>query len=70
MQQTTPTVQAEVAQLYGGLFVPVFLALAVTYALGIVAAVLLPAGQLSDELEPAAEPTEPTTDPASEPLTA
>ena len=70
VQQTTPTVQAEVAQLYGGLFVPVFLALAVTYALGIVAAVLLPAGQLSDELEPAAEPTEPTTDPASEPLTA
>ncbi|MFE6255946.1 MDR family MFS transporter [Agromyces sp. NPDC057865] len=70
VQQSTPTVQAEVAQLYGGLFVPVFLALAVTYALGIVAAVLLPAGQLSDELEPAAEPTEPTTDPASEPLTA
>jgi MFS family permease len=73
VRQTTPTVQAEVAELYGGLFVPVFLALAVTYALGIVAAVLLPAGQLSDELEPAGDatgPTEPTTDPASESLTA
>ena len=73
VQQSAPAVQAEVAQLYGGLFVPVFIALAVTYALGIVAAVLLPAGQLSDEHEPAGgstEPTEPTTDPSSAPLTA
>ena len=63
MQQSTPAVQAEVAQLYGDVMVPVFAALALTYALGIVAAVLLPKGQLSDELEPSPEP-------ASEPLTA
>ena len=56
-------VQAEVAQLYGDVLAPVFAALAVTYALGIVAAVLLPAGRLSDDLEPAA-------DAATEPLTA
>ena len=55
--------QAEVAQLYGDVLAPVFAALALTYALGIVAAVLLPKGQLSDELEPSPEP-------ASEPLTA
>jgi MFS family permease len=48
-------VQAEVAQLYGDVLAPVFAALAVAYALGIVAAVLLPAGRLSDELEPAAD---------------
>ena len=63
MQQSTPAVQAEVAQLYGDVMVPVFAALALTYALGIVAAVLLPKGQLSDELEPSPEP-------ASAPLTA
>ena len=58
-----PAVQAEVAQLYGDVLAPVFAALALTYALGIVAAVLLPKGQLSDEHEPSPEP-------ASEPLTA
>ncbi|MFE5673211.1 MFS transporter [Agromyces sp. NPDC056523] len=60
---SSAAVQAEVAQIYGEVLAPVFLALAVTYALGIVAAVLLPAGRLSDELEPAAEA-------APEPLTA
>jgi EmrB/QacA subfamily drug resistance transporter len=60
---SSSAVQAEVAQIYGGVLAPVFLALAITYALGIVAAVLLPAGRLSDELEPAA-------DAASQPLTA
>jgi EmrB/QacA subfamily drug resistance transporter len=63
MRQSPPAVQAEVAQLYGDLFVPIFAALALTYALGIVAAVLLPKGQLSDEVEPSPEP-------ASEALTA
>jgi EmrB/QacA subfamily drug resistance transporter len=63
VRQSPPAVQAEVAQLYGDLFVPIFAALALTYALGIVAAVLLPKGQLSDEAEPSPEP-------ASEPLTA
>ena len=63
VRQSPPAVQAEVAQLYGDVFAPVFAALALTYALGIVAAVLLPKGQLSDEVEP-------TSEPASEPLTA
>jgi MFS family permease len=58
-------VQAQVAQIYGDVMAPVFLALAVTYAVGIVAAVLLPAGRLSDEHEPSPEP-----EPVSEPLTA
>jgi len=59
----SPAVQEQVAQLYGGVLAPVFAALAVVYALGIIAAVLLPKGQLSDEVEPAPEA-------ASEPLTA
>ena len=63
VRQSPPAVQAEVAQLYGDVLAPVFAALALTYALGIVAAVLLPKGQLSDEVEPSPEP-------ASEPLTA
>ena len=63
VRESSPAVQAQVAQLYGDVLAPVFAALALTYALGIVAAVLLPKGQLSDELEPSPEP-------ASEPLTA
>jgi EmrB/QacA subfamily drug resistance transporter len=58
-----PAVQAEVAQLYGDVLAPVFLVLALTYALGIVAAVLLPPGRLSDEAES-------SSDAASAPLTA
>lgn len=59
---SAPAVQAEVAQIYGDVFVPVFAALAITYAIGIVAAVLLPPGRLSDEPAPATEPaTEPAT---------
>ena len=53
---SAPAIQAEVAQIYGDIFVPVFAALALTYAVGIVAAVLLPSGRLSDEPAPAAEP--------------
>jgi hypothetical protein len=45
-------IQSQVAELYGGVLAPVFLALAVVYAVGIVAAVLLPAGRLSDEHDP------------------
>jgi hypothetical protein len=52
-----------VAAIYSGVFAPVFAALAVTYAAGVVAAVLLPAGRLSDDPEP-------TPAPSSEPLTA
>jgi len=60
---SSTAVQAQVAQIYGDVVAPVFAALALTYALGIVAAVLLPAGRLSDEHEPAA-------DAATQPLTA
>jgi MFS family permease len=60
---SSSAVQQEVAQIYGDVLAPVFLALALTYALGIVAAILLPAGRLSDDVEP-------TADAASEPITA
>ncbi|MDR6907773.1 EmrB/QacA subfamily drug resistance transporter [Agromyces sp. 3263] len=63
VRASSPAVQEQVAQLYGDVLSPVFAALAVVYALGIVAAVLLPKGQLSDEVETAPEA-------ASESLTA
>ncbi|GAA2026399.1 MDR family MFS transporter [Agromyces tropicus] len=59
-----PVIQGEIAQIYGDVFVPVFAALAITYAVGVVAAVLLPPGRLSDE------PVTSTTEPAAEPATA
>ncbi|WP_332759461.1 MFS transporter [Pseudarthrobacter sp.] len=52
-----PAVQAGVAQIYGTVFTPIFIALAVTYAVGIIAAVLLPQGRLSDEPVPAPHTT-------------
>jgi hypothetical protein len=52
-----PAVQASVAHIYASVFTPIFIALAATYALGIVAAVLLPHGRLSDEPVPAAHST-------------
>jgi len=55
-----PDVQATVAQIYGAVFTPVFIALAATYAVGIVAAVLLPHGRLSDEPVPAPQKTSET----------
>jgi EmrB/QacA subfamily drug resistance transporter len=63
VHQASSAVQAQVAEIYGGVFSPVFAALAVTYAAGIIAAVLLPARRLSDESEPVPAPS-------SEPLTA
>ena len=45
-------VQAQVAELYSSVLAPIFIGLALTYAVGIVAALLLPHGRLSDELEP------------------
>ena len=39
--------QAEVAQIYTSVFVPVFTALAIAYAVGILAALCLPRGRLS-----------------------
>lgn len=54
-------VQAEVAVLYSTVFVPVFLGLGVTYVVGIVAAVLLPGGRLSDAHDPVDDVLQPTT---------
>lgn len=51
-----PGVQDSVAHIYRDVFVPVFVALAATYAVGFVAALLLPAGTLADEPEPAVAP--------------
>jgi EmrB/QacA subfamily drug resistance transporter len=42
-------VQASVAEIYRDVFAPIFVALAVVYALGVLAAVLLPHRRLSDE---------------------
>ena len=52
----TATTQLQVAEVYRDVFVPIFVALAVTYAVGIVASVLLPNGRLSEEHEPLNEP--------------
>jgi EmrB/QacA subfamily drug resistance transporter len=51
---SAPALQAEIADLYGAVFVPIFIALALTYAVGVFAAIFLPGGSLSDEI--AAEP--------------
>jgi EmrB/QacA subfamily drug resistance transporter len=56
VQESSDQLQSQVAQIYGDVMAPVFLALAVTYAVGIVAAVLLPSGRLSDEQEPSPAP--------------
>jgi EmrB/QacA subfamily drug resistance transporter len=62
VHEASVAVQTQVAGIYSGVFAPVFAALAVTYAAGIVAALLLPAGRLSDEPEPApASSSEPLT---------
>ena len=53
-----PEVQAGIAEIYNLVFTPIFLALAAAYAVGIVAAVLLPHGRLSDEPAPARTPSE------------
>lgn len=45
----SPEAQLSVAEAYRSVFVPIFIALAATYAVGIVASILLPDGRLSDE---------------------
>jgi hypothetical protein len=60
-------VQAEVAALYSSVLAPIFIGLAIAYAVGIVAALLLPNGRLSDDLEP--EPL-PAAESAAESATA
>ncbi|HEX7835737.1 MAG TPA: MFS transporter, partial [Pseudolysinimonas sp.] len=49
VRDASPAIQAQVAAIYGQVFAPVFVALALTYAVGVVAAILLPAGRLSDD---------------------
>ncbi len=46
--------QTQVAELYSSVLAPIFIGLALAYVVGIVAALLLPDGRLSDELEPVA----------------
>jgi hypothetical protein len=46
-------VQAQVAELYSSVLAPIFIGLAVAYAIGIVASLLLPDGRLSDQLDSA-----------------
>ena len=53
--------QAEIASIYSDVLSPVFAALALTYAVGIIAAVLLPVGRLSDDQAPAASDSPETT---------
>ncbi|MCZ4302503.1 MFS transporter [Microbacterium oxydans] len=55
-------VQDTVAVIYHDLYAPIFAALAAVYALGIIAAVRLPAGRLSDELPPVAPTSSVPTD--------
>lgn len=57
VHDASAAVQSQVAGIYSSVFAPVFAALAVTYAVGFVVAVLLPAGRLSDEPEPAPAPS-------------
>ncbi len=43
------TAQVEIAGIYTAVFAPIFIGLSIAYAVGVVAAVLLPAGRLSEE---------------------
>lgn len=53
VHSASAVVQSQVAELYSSVMAPIFLGLAVTYALGIVVALLLPDGRLSDERDAA-----------------
>ena len=50
-------VQEQIAGIYHDVFAPIFLALAAVYAIGIVVAVMLPAGTLSDRLDATPAPS-------------
>ncbi|WP_439592891.1 MFS transporter [Microbacterium sp.] len=54
---SSAAVQAQVAALYSAVLAPIFIGLAIAYAVGIVAALLLPDRRLSDHLEPEPAPT-------------
>ncbi|MEF2978449.1 MFS transporter [Subtercola sp. YIM 133946] len=49
VRAASPAVQLQVAEVYSTVFVPIFAATALVFAVGIVASVLLPPGRLSDE---------------------
>lgn len=51
MQTASAAVQAEVAALYSAVLAPVFVGLGIAYLVGVVAALLMPAGRLADTLE-------------------
>lgn len=55
------SVQVEVATIYSDVLAPVFVALAVTYAVGIIAAIALPHGRLPDAVESDSPVTESLT---------
>jgi MFS family permease len=57
-----PGLQDRVAEIYRGVFAPIFAALAGTYALGIAASALLPAGRLPDTIDVTPPPQEPRPD--------
>ena len=48
----SPAIQQQVAQVYQSVFVPIFVALALTYLVGVVASILLPNRRLSDDTDP------------------
>ncbi|HYP72688.1 MAG TPA: MFS transporter, partial [Microbacterium sp.] len=62
--------QDDVAGIYHDVFAPVFLGIAAVNVVGIIAAVLLPAGTLSDRLESAETPEPAASSPATEPASA
>ncbi|SFS12987.1 drug resistance transporter, EmrB/QacA subfamily [Microbacterium sp. cf046] len=51
VREAPVAVQLQVAELYSSVLAPIFVGLAIVYALGVVAALLLPDGRLSDEIE-------------------
>lgn len=50
-----PAAQLQIAGIYSSVFAPIFVGLAIAYAVGVVAAVLLPAGRLPEEQSVALE---------------
>ncbi|MCH6230942.1 MFS transporter [Microbacterium sp. CFH 31415] len=52
----SPSIQAEIAGIYTSVFAPIFVGLAITYGIGVIAAVLLPAGRLPEEQAAARDP--------------
>jgi Ni/Fe-hydrogenase subunit HybB-like protein len=51
VREASVAVQLQVADLYSNVLAPIFIGLAIVYGLGVVAALLLPDGRLSDEFE-------------------